>query len=173
MARRRPNKKAKEFAYGATVAFGILLSISAVFNKTLMSIMPNILPLAQVVGSIYILYLAVHIWKSGSTNSMNPSDANGPGYLVGFLMQFINPKVVIFTLTVIPSFILPYYNTSMVLAAFVLSVTLIGFLAFITWIIFGTIFKSFLQKHQKTVNIIMTIFLVYSAVLASGLFKLH
>ncbi len=39
------------------------------------------------------------------------------------------------------------------------------FLAFITWILFGAIFKEFLQKHKKVVNVLMALFLVYAAIM--------
>jgi len=93
-------------------------------------------------------------------------------FLSGFLMQFINPKVVLFTMTVIPSFVMPYYKALPTVMIFVACITIIGLMAFITWIIFGTIFKKFLLKHQKTVNIIMAMFLVYSAIMASGVGEL-
>lgn len=41
-------------------------------------------------------------------------------FISGFLMQFINPKVVLFTMTVIPSFILPYYTAPSMLTLFVI-----------------------------------------------------
>jgi threonine/homoserine/homoserine lactone efflux protein len=93
-------------------------------------------------------------------------------FMSGFLMQFVNPKVVLFTMTVIPSFVMPYYTALSKLAIFVICITIIGFLAFVTWILFGTIFKEFLQKYQKTVNIIMALFLVYSAIIISGMIEL-
>jgi threonine/homoserine/homoserine lactone efflux protein len=83
----------------------------------------------------------------------------------GFLMQFLNPKVVLFTMTVIPSFIMPHYTAMSAVTISVLAITLIGLLAFITWVLFGTIFKKFLQNHSKIVNVIMALFLAYSAVM--------
>jgi hypothetical protein len=32
------------------------------------------------------------------------------------------------------------------------------------WVLFGTIFKEFLQKHKKAVNVIMALFLAYAAI---------
>ena len=75
-------------------------------------------------------------------------------------------------MTVIPSFILPYYTSSTMLILFVICITIIAFLAFITWILFGSIFKDFLQKHQKAVNFIMVLFLLYSAIVVSGVVEI-
>lgn len=107
-----------------------------------------------------MVYLAYQIYKSDS--SKKSGQLNGT-FLSGFLMQFLNPKVIIFTLTVIPSFVMKNYTESTVILIFVAVITIIGFLAFIGWVLFGTIFKLFLQKHTKVVNILMAAFLLYAA----------
>lgn len=162
-------KKAMEYTYGATIAFGLLLVISAILNTALMAILPKILFIMQIIGSFYILYLAYQICKMDTSKSTAKETAT---FLSGFLMQFVNPKVVLFTMTVIPSFVMPYYTELSTLMIFVAYITIIGFIAFITWVLFGTIFKVFLQKNQKIVNIIMALFLVYSAIIVSGVGEL-
>ncbi|OMC84701.1 LysE family transporter [Viridibacillus sp. FSL H8-0123] len=155
-------KKALEYTYGATIAFGALLIISAMLNTALITVIPKILIVMQTIGSIYMLYLAYQIYKMDSSDSNGIKDGT---FMSGFTMQFLNPKVVLFTMTVFPNFILPYYTSMSVLTISALVITIIGFLAFITWVLFGAIFKSFLQKHEKMVNVIMTLFLVYAAIM--------
>ncbi|MFD4705416.1 LysE family translocator [Gottfriedia sp. NPDC058432] len=155
-------KKALEYTYGATLAFGLLLLISAMLNTILIGIIPKILNLMQVIGSFYMIYLAYQIYKMDSSKS---SEKQSGTFMSGFLMQFLNPKVVLFTMTVIPSYILPYQVKMSTVTISVIVITIIGFLAFITWVLFGSIFKVFLQKHKKTVNIVMAFCLVYAAVM--------
>lgn len=100
-------KKAMEYTYGATIAFGLLLVISAMLNTMLITIIPKILIVMQIIGSLYMFYLAYLIYKMDTSKST----VNQTGtFMSGFLMQFLNPKVVLFTMTVIPGFILPYYT---------------------------------------------------------------
>ncbi len=155
-------RKAMQFTWGATIAFGLLLVISTVLNTVLMTILPKILLVMQMVGSCYMLYLAYQIFRMD--NSKGNKNQAGT-FVSGFLMQFLNPKVVLFTMTVIPSFILPYYVSKSAMAAGVIGITVIGFSAFTTWLLFGTIFKQVLQKYNKTVNVIMSLFLAYSAIM--------
>ncbi|MFJ7736150.1 LysE family translocator [Lysinibacillus sp. NPDC097287] len=155
-------KKAMDYTYGATVAFGALLTISAMLNTALITVIPKTLMVMQIIGSIYMLYLAYQIYKMDSSDSTGNKAGS---FISGFLMQFLNPKVVLFTMTVIPNFILPYYTTVIALTISTLVITIIGFLAFTTWVLFGAIFKSFLQKHEKIVNVIMALFLVYAAIM--------
>lgn len=153
-------RKAMHYTYGATLAFGLLLFLSAILNSVLVTVLPKILILLQIIGSLYMAYLAYQIYKSDS--SKKSSHLNGT-FLSGFFMQFLNPKVIIFTLTVIPSFVMKNYTESTVILIFVAVITIIGFLAFIGWVLFGTIFKRFLQKYTKVVNILMAAFLLYAA----------
>lgn len=155
-------KKAMEYTYGATMAFGLLLGISAMLNTVLILVIPEILIGMQIVGSLYMLYLAYQIYKMDSSAS---ADNKIGTFTSGFLMQFLNPKVLLFTLTVIPNFILPYYNNIPALSISVILITIIGFSAFLAWILFGSIFKQFLQKHKKIVNIMMALCLVYATIM--------
>jgi len=160
-------RKAVNFVYGAATAFTILVVLSAVLNTVLMPVIPKILVAMRIVGSIYILYLAYQIYRMDASRE-GSSDTGG--FASGFFMQFVNPKVILFTFTVIPAFVLPYYKDPLPVSIFALSITIIGICAFSSWVLFGMILKSFLQKYQKPVNIIMAGFLVYSAVAVSGVF---
>lgn len=162
-------KKAMEYSYGATIAFGLLLGISAVLNTVLIAVIPKIIIVMQIIGSFYILYLAYQIYNMDVSES---AEIHSATFVSGFLTQFVNPKVVLFTMTVIPSFVMPYYTAPSALAVFAAAITMIGFCAFITWVLFGVLFKKFLKNYQKTVNIVMALFLVYSAILASGVVEL-
>lgn len=162
-------KKAMEYTYGATIAFGLLLGISAMLNTVLIAVIPKILIVMQIIGSFYMLYLAYQIYKMDISES---TEKHTGTFVSGLIMQFINPKVVLFTMTVIPSFVMPYYTAPPALAVFAVVITIIGFCAFVTWVLFGVLFKEFLQKHQKTVNIVMALFLAYSAIMASGVVEL-
>ncbi|MBE1442509.1 LysE family translocator [Paenibacillus sp. OAS669] len=90
-------KQAMQYSYGAAAGFGLLLVISAVLNNLLLTVIPKIVIAMQVVGSIYMLYLAYLMCKSDSSN---PAGNQTATFLSGFMMQFLNPKVVLFSWTV-------------------------------------------------------------------------
>jgi cysteine/O-acetylserine efflux protein len=155
-------KKAMNYTYGATIAFGLLLAISAVLNSLLIEVIPKILFVMQIIGSLYMFYLAYQIYKADASKTTVTQNET---FVSGFLMQFLNPKVVLFTMTVIPSFIMPHYTDMSAVTIGVLAITLIGFAAFITWVLFGTLFRTFLEHHSKIVNVMMALFLAYSGVM--------
>lgn len=158
-------KKAMQYTYGATVAFGSLLLLSVLLNTLLMAIIPKVLVVMQLVGSLYMLYLAYQVYKMDVSK---PTGNQTGTFWSGFVMQFINPKVILFTMTVIPSFVMPYYHDLPVLLTSAGGITLIGFLAFLTWVLFGTLFRDFLQKYKKGVNVTMSLFLIFAAVMLNS-----
>ncbi|GED32206.1 LysE family transporter [Brevibacillus centrosporus] len=155
-------KKAMEYTYGATVAFGLLLAVSAMLNTMLLTFLPKILLVMQIIGTIYMFYLAYQIYKMDT--SASPTVNQAGTFASGFFMQFVNPKVILFTMTVIPSYVLPFDTSMPAVALSAFAITLIGFFAFVTWVLFGTIFKQFLQAHKKIVNVIMALFLGFAAI---------
>ncbi|MGO4348406.1 LysE family translocator [Paenibacillus sp. MCAF9] len=155
-------KKAMKYSFGATIGFSSLLVISALLNTILITIIPKIIIVMQIIGSGYMFYLVYQIYKMDASNGALNQTAT---FVSGFLMQFLNPKVVLFTLTVIPTFIMPSYNSSSAVTLSILAITLIGFMAFMTWALFGSIFKAFLQKYNKTFNVLMVLSLAYAAIM--------
>jgi threonine/homoserine/homoserine lactone efflux protein len=155
-----------QYVGGATLAFGLLLAASASLNQLLTGVIPNILRIMQIIGSLYMLHLAYQVYRMGRSEAESRQSGS---FVSGLLMQFVNPKVLLFTMTVIPSYVLPYYTSSKAAFMFVLLITVIGFLAFTTWVVFGAVFKQFLSRHQQVMNTLMALFLVYSAVLVSGI----
>ncbi|MGG1638663.1 LysE family translocator [Paenibacillus sp. NRS-1760] len=155
-------KKAMKYSFGATIGFASLLVISALLNTILITIIPKIIIVMQIIGSGYMFYLVYQIYKMDASNGALNQTAT---FLSGFLMQFLNPKVVLFTLTVIPTFIMASYSTSSAVSLSILAITLIGFLAFMTWVLFGSIFKALLQKYNKIFNVLMALSLAYAAIM--------
>ncbi|WP_315793479.1 LysE family translocator [Paenibacillus sp. BIC5C1] len=159
-------RKTMEYVWGATVAFGLLLAASALLNHVLAEVLPGILKVMQILGSVYMIYLAYQVYKMGATEKASQQVT---GFVNGLIMQFVNPKVVLFTFTVIPSYVLPYYDSAMSTFLFVIIITIISFLAYSSWAVFGSVFRTLLNRHQKAVSILMALFLLYSAIMVSGI----
>ncbi|MDO3680322.1 LysE family translocator [Paenibacillus ehimensis] len=169
IAQNARRKEAFRYIWGVTAAFGVLLAASVMLNNALAAVMPKILAFMQIIGCMYILYLAYQVYKMDISGDSTKQAAT---FMTGFLMQFVNPKVWLFTMTVIPSYVMPYYKSQLVLSIFVLVITIVAFLALVTWVIFGMVFKRFLQKHLKMTNIILALLLVYSAIEVSGIIEI-
>ncbi|MFP5221752.1 MAG: LysE family translocator [Acidobacteriota bacterium] len=164
--------KGVQYASGATLAFGLLLGLSATLSGTLADIMPWIGPAMGFVGAAYMLLLAYGICTAGGPADTDGTAQDGVGksaFRTGFIMQFINPKVILFTVTVFPGFVTPYYSSPLHLGAFVMLLTAIGCSAFMSWVLLGAVLRRFLLAYRTAVNIVLALFLAYSAFVVSGL----
>ncbi len=164
--------KGFEFTLGVTVAFASLIFSSVFIGNALLDSFPWIITLMQATGASYMLYLAWKIYNmkfSENTDKSGSSDLSGKGtFISAVLMQYLNPKVVIFTLTVLPAFVMPFYKSVSVQLLFAAAVTCIGFVSCILWVAFGTVFRNVMIKYRTALNRIMAFFLAYSAVTVSG-----
>lgn len=84
-------RNAMKYTFGATFGFGVLLVISAVLNAVLLTIMPKVTLVMQLIETVYMVYLAYKIYNMDAANDSTNEAAT---MLSGFLMQFLNPKVI-------------------------------------------------------------------------------
>lgn len=177
-------KKTLEFILGIFTGFIIIMILSSYFNLLLFNIMPKIKVFMSILGAGYMIYLAIKIMNSkepvddedhegiadeNTTHKFNKDRKNVNSFFTGMTMQFVNPKVILYGITVISNFIIPYYQSNI---AFILFSIFLAFIAFIStscWALFGTLLNRFLSKYRKQFNIIMGLLLIYSAFSISGI----
>ena len=156
-------KKSIPFNAGVFTGFFIIFTLCGLFSVTLFNIMPSIQSIMTYVGAAYILWLA---WKT--YNSKPHSDEgnvkNTNKYIWGLLLQFVNPKGIIYAITTVSAFIAPYYKSAAVIIGFAIILSFTAFVSNCCWGLFGTMFQRFFVKNVKVVNTIMSLLLVYSAI---------
>jgi len=129
----------------------------------LINILPNIATTLKYIGAVYILWLAWHVATSKPIKT-DEEEVDKPAFLTGFILQFINIKIILYGITALTSFILPSYNVSVIVIGFILLLTLIGSAGTFTWAFVGAVLRKFLNKYTRIVNIIMGLFLLESAI---------
>jgi len=155
----------KSFVFNIGIACGVVvvLSLCALFSAVLYAVIPTIKPYMLCIGAAYMLYLAWHTLRSGSEISEMESKW-GAKFLPGMLLQLINPKVIIYGITVFSTYILPHFQAPLILFGFVMLLTLIGLSGVTCWALLGSVFHNLFSKYAKVVNVIMALLLVYCAV---------
>ena len=89
-----------------------------------------------------MLYLAFKIITSKGGAGHNEKIIKNL-FTVGIFLQFINPKGILFGLTVVSTFILPYYNSYSSFLLFSLFLGIVGLLSTFSWSLFGSMFQNF------------------------------
>lgn len=153
--------KSWKFNSGILAGFALLGLLSGVFTTSLYDSIPLVEPYFKAAGAAYLLYLA---WRVGFRKGTGEdSSIERSSFLSGFIFQLINIKSILFFLTVMSIFILPYY-TSYEAIGFYLSLSiLLGWTALLLWSGFGSMFKKFFSEYDKFFRVIMSLLLVYSA----------
>jgi len=164
-------KKTLKFMMGILTGFFIILLLSTYFNLVLFNIMPKIRFFMGILGAVYMTYLAIMIIKSKNQTGKSENGRLN-SFFTGMLMQFLNPKCILYGITVTSNFIIPYYKSNTVLIFFSIFLSLVGFASISCWALFGSLFQKFLSKYRKPFNIVMGLLLMYGAVSISGILDL-
>jgi threonine/homoserine/homoserine lactone efflux protein len=155
-------RKSILFNLGNYTGHFIVMLACLTFSKALYTILPKIQIPMKILGAAYLLYLAVKTIVRPKKHEAK--DSKDRGFIVGALLQLINVKVILFGLTAMSSYLLPYYKSVPVLILLAFLMSSVQFTGNVCWTLFGSLFNRLFIRHGKIVNIIMAVLLVYCAV---------
>ena len=162
-------RKTYKFIFGISSGVFIILNLAAFFNLLLMNIAPVIKPHMAIAGALYMAYLGIVFLIQPDEKNTHKKELS---YIQGILLQFINPKVLLYAITVYSSFIIPNVSSGWMIFLFGIFLAATAFTATSLWALFGAVFQRFLQRFRRPFNIAMAILLFYSAASISGLLDL-
>ncbi|TCK62159.1 LysE family transporter [Seleniivibrio woodruffii] len=146
---------------GISSGFFTVIVLSALLSAGMMGASENYLVFMKYTGAAYIVWLAWIVFKEKPEESLPRRKA--PTFLTGFLLQFMNVKGLLYGLTVVSGFILPYYDSAVSIILFALLLAFISAMSTFSWGLAGSFFKRFLNKHYKIANAVMAILLLECA----------
>lgn len=134
----------------------------ATFTLTLARVLPDVVVWLTWVGAAYILWLAWHIATSPVSNA--EGGARPLGFWPGFLLQFVNIKVILFGLTALSTFVLPHTQDSLRVMGVSLVLATIGAAGNWFWALAGHLLQSRFRRHGRSINGLLAALLVYCVV---------
>jgi threonine/homoserine/homoserine lactone efflux protein len=161
-------KKTFTFMFGVFTGFLLLMLLSSYSNLFLFMYIPKIEPFMKILGGIYMLYLAIHIMIPNHKNN-NEKITKTNTFKNGIILQLVNVKAILYAITVMGTFIIPQYQSKLMLLFFSILLAFVAFTSLNCWALFGSVFNKYIEKHEKVFNIIMGSLLIYSALLISGI----
>ncbi|MDF2683736.1 MAG: lysine transporter LysE [Brevibacillus sp.] len=163
-ASRSGYKHTLRFILGVAVGTTVIALLSSFFNLLLFSFIPKVKLWMSIFGGLYMVYLAMKmLMHKPRVNEDKHEKLNS--FFSGFILQFINPKVILYAITAISTFIIPFYHSRGSLILFSCFLGLIGYGSTSSWALFGAIFQSFLRKYERAFHIVMGLILLYSAII--------
>ncbi|MEZ4677852.1 MAG: LysE family transporter [Caldilineaceae bacterium] len=162
------------FLLGMVVGFFVLMGTCAWAATTVMRLFPALQPILKYVGAAYIIYLAYGMLKASYTFAA--ADQGGTmaeplGFGNGFVLQALNPKLVVYGLTLFSTFFAPLAEEPLQIALVVPLLASVAFCATSTWTLGGTLIRNQLRhpKIQLGVNIVLSLLLIYTALTLADL----
>jgi len=151
------------FLLGVAAGFFVMMLACGLVNISLVSILPRAGYWLNILGAVYMAFLALQILLSKMTNGERSSNSTGR-FRTGFIMQFLNLKVILYGITVYSTFIVQRYHSPVVIGLFAAVLAMVGFVAVFTWASGGSMFRGYLARHYVWFKIAMAALLVYSAI---------
>jgi threonine/homoserine/homoserine lactone efflux protein len=155
--------KTIRFVFGIFAGFIVILLLSGLLNLVLADILPEVHLWLNILGAGYMVFLAIHIIRSKPIAD-DPSGNKFNSFKAGFVMQFLNIKVIVYGITVFSLFIIERYHDLFTISLFAFVLAFIGFVATTTWALGGNLFRPLLKKHYRFFNIVMGALLIYTAI---------
>ena len=164
-------KKSMGFLYGIFLGFMSVLLLAGFFSNMLLKMIPGLEPIMRWIGAAYILYLAYGILKADYSFQQDNQQAQPFSFSHGFLLQFLNPKGIIYALTLYSAFLYSIIDMPRFIVLFAFTLSSIGFLSLLLWALFGKIISHFLYRDRvrKIVNLLLAFLLAYTAIKLTGI----
>lgn len=159
-------RKGKDILLGIAAGFLCVMAICALFCYELAKYVPSVAGVLKYVGAAYIVYLAIHV----ALSKPDDGESKQMSFMKGFLLEFVNVKIILYAITVYTGYVLPYDTRLGVLLIHAVMLTVIGLAGNLAWAAAGGVFQKLLTKYYRPFNIVMALILLWCAIsLAFGL----
>ncbi|EDL55236.1 neutral amino-acid efflux system [Vibrio mediterranei AK1] len=153
--------RALKVIFGMFCGYIVLMLFCSVFSYHMITLLPVVTPWLTWVGAAYIVWLA---WGIATSDLKTASESSGGiTALTGFGLQFANVKIMLYGITSISTFVLPYTQNLYWILATSFLLALIALVSNLIWAIAGKLLQSQFQKYGKATNITLATTLLYCA----------
>jgi len=162
-------KNTLKYQLGLAAGVFLLMLLSGWLSSTILRFFPAFEPIMRYIGAAYILYLAFGLLKSSYT--FMEADAKPLGFVHGFILQVLNPKLTVYAFTLFSAFMASITRNIAFLIFTVVLLAAVSFCATSTWALFGTAIKTQLRNPRvnRIINIVLSLLLVYTAISLTGI----
>ncbi len=123
------------------------------------NLVPQIAGYARIVGAAYIVYLGYKTLVRPVSSS--ESEGTALTYINGFLLQFLNVKILMLGIAAYCSFILPNDSSFLPTIIFSFTMAICAACGNLIWLLVGTIIFPVYHRYYRIFNVIMAALLFY------------
>jgi cysteine/O-acetylserine efflux protein len=150
---------------GITAGFLVLMLAAGLLTDLASQVYRGILPWFRWIGAAYMVWLAVSLFLPTHRHTDEPQARNA-GFRSGLLLQIVNPKVILYALTIYSAFHPLIAATPAALVLSSIGLALLGCASTSLWALLGHVFSRLLKGRVAMLvfNAVMSLLLVLSAV---------
>ena len=153
-------RRGKDTILGIGLGFLAVMVGCALLCRGLSVWLPALTGALRYVGAAYLLWLAVHIARS--TPASDPAPA--VSFWRAFALQFVNPKIILYSITVYTAYVLPVSNQWSVLLFHALWLTALGVSGVVVWATAGGMLQALLARYNRPFQLVMAVLLALCAI---------
>ncbi len=151
-------------AVGHGIGFGFY-AISVVFGLVIiMEKYPDVFTIMQSIGIFFLLYLGKSM-LSAEVQEIQQSKSNRDGFLEGFFIAFLNPKIAVFMLAVLSTVLDPSMNseTKWVIAGLGMTIDTVWYVL-VALVLSNSSILTRIQNNQRILNLITGLLMIGLAI---------
>lgn len=158
------------FLSGIVAGYFMVMTFCAFLSSKLLTFLPEVEPVLRVIGAGYILWMARN--TIGATNDVSEGNLSPMCFRHGFLLQALNPKAVVFGLTIYTTFLAGITGHPLAQLVSTVFFAVLTFCSVSIWALGGVQIQKYLHLEgvRKWIDFILFGLLVYCAVTLSGIF---
>ena len=155
-------KKSLPYLFGMATGFFVVLLLSGYLNFFLHEKYAAIAVYIKWIGFLYMLWLAASLFLK---NDKKKTAINSFSFVPGVLLQLVNPKVILYGITIFAAFSNILAVNSWTVFASSIGLSCVGFLSVLTWCLAGSSLTRFLDDKRNLLvfNLVLAGLLLYSA----------
>ncbi|MDG0841813.1 LysE family transporter [Staphylococcus equorum] len=153
-------KGTAKFLIGIGLGFLTLSMFCLLFSEYMAAYFSSFIFVIKIVGFIYLLYLAYSVFKHDSKDAQQ---SNTYRLRDGLLLQYMNPKTIVYVLTAIVTYVTTQNISFLATLSYTIIIALIGVSGAVAWAVMGLCFKKILLKYEITYKVSMSACLVVLA----------
>jgi len=156
-------RKTLKYILGILAGFYIIMFLAGYFTELIVAAFPKFEIILRYVGASYIVWLAYTVFKS--SRHSKKSNGKEARFWGGFLLQIMNPKVILYAVSIFVGFLNPVIENVYGLMLISFALTVNAAICLNVWALFGAAIKRFVKKEEtnQMVNVMMAALLIYSA----------
>ncbi len=155
-------KKTFAFLLGVSTGFMIVMLIAGFLNIAMVNLLPQVTHWLNILGAAYLVLLAWQVMRSKPNLDPNAKSKLN-SFTGGLVLQFLNPKGILYGITVHSLFIIQSYQNPVIVSLFAPLLAIVSLISISCWALGGGMFRKHVQKYGRPFNIAMGLLLLGTA----------